>query len=61
MRLKHIRESKHLPLRALSDKAGVSYVYLCNVENEKANVSLETLRRIAKALKVRVVDLVADE
>ena len=61
MQLKQIRESKHLSLRALADKAGVSYTYLCNVENEKANISLETLRRIAKALKVRVADLVADE
>lgn len=61
MQLKLIRESKHLTIRALADKAHVSYVYLCNVENGKANISLETMRRIAKALKVRVADLVADE
>ncbi len=61
MKLKHIRESQGLSLRALAEKAHVSYVYLCNVENGKANVSLETLRRLAKALKVRVVDILADE
>lgn len=61
MKLKHIRDRQGLSLRALAQKAHVSYVYLCNVENGKANVSLETLRRLAKALKVRVVDILADE
>ncbi len=52
---------KGLSQRALAAKARMSYTYLCNVENEKADPSLTTLRRLAKALKVRVTDLVADE
>jgi len=34
---------------------------LCNLENGKADASLNTLRRLAKVLEVRVADLVADE
>jgi len=39
----------------------MSIPYLSNLERGKANVSLYTMRRLAKALKVRVVDLVQDE
>lgn len=61
MRVKAIREEQGLSLRALAAKAKMGYPYLCNVENGKADPSLSTLRRLAKALKVRVVDLLADE
>ncbi len=52
-----IRKRKGYSQRALADKAKMSYTFLCNVENGKADPSLSTLRRLAKALKVRVVDL----
>ena len=39
----------------------MSYAFLSNVETGKADPSLSTLRRLAKALKVRVIDLVRDE
>jgi len=61
MKLRDIRERKGMTQRALADKAKLSHVYLCNVEGGKVNVSLFTLRRLAKALKVKVADLVADE
>lgn len=61
MRLRAIRQAKGLTQKELADKLGMSYTYLCNLENGKVNVSLTTLRRLAKALKVRVLDLVADE
>lgn len=61
MRLKALRQARGLTQKRLADKLGMSYTYLCNLENGKVNVSLTTLRRLAKALKVRVADLVADE
>ncbi len=61
MRLRQIRERKGLTQKALADKLHMSIPYLSNLERGKANVSLYTLRRLAKALKVKVVDLVEDE
>jgi transcriptional regulator with XRE-family HTH domain len=61
MLLKSIREQKRLSQRAVAAKAKMSYTYLCNVENGKVDPSLSTLKRLAKVLKVKVADLVADE
>jgi len=61
MRLKQIRKGKGLSQRSLADKAKMSYTYLCNLEQGKADPSLSTLKRLAKALGVRVVELVRDE
>ena len=57
MKLKRIRERKGLSQRALAAKAKMSVTYLCNVENGKADPSLSTLRRLARALRVKVVNL----
>ncbi|MBM3301223.1 MAG: helix-turn-helix transcriptional regulator, partial [Deltaproteobacteria bacterium] len=40
--------------------AKMSFTYLSNVENGNADPSLSTLRRIAKALKVKVADLLGE-
>ena len=61
MKLRVIRERKGLSLRELATRADMSYTYLCNVENGKADPSLRTLKRLAKALRVRVAKLVEDE
>ncbi len=62
MLIREIRQRKGLTLQELAKKAGgMSYTFLSNVETGKADPSLSTLRRLAKALKVRVVDLVQDE
>ncbi|UVT20049.1 MAG: helix-turn-helix transcriptional regulator [Nitrospira sp.] len=58
MRIRAIREAKGLSIRALAAKAKMGYPFLCNVENGKADPSLSTLRRLAKALKVKVVELI---
>ena len=57
MKIKAIRERKGLSVRALAAKAKMSFTYLSNVENGKADPSLSTLKRIAKTLKVKVADL----
>lgn len=58
MRIRALREAQGLSIRALAAKAKMGYPYLCNVENGKADPSLSTLRRLAKALKVKVVELI---
>ncbi|TKB65675.1 MAG: helix-turn-helix transcriptional regulator [Nitrospira sp.] len=58
MKIKAIREEQGLSLRALAAKAKMGYPYLCNVENGKADPSLSTLRRLAKALRVTVGELI---
>lgn len=60
MMLARIRERKGLSQRALAAKAKMSYTYLCNVENGKADPSLSTLKRLAKALGVTVSALVKE-
>lgn len=57
MKVKAIREKQGLSVRALAAKAKMSFAYLSNVENGKADPSLSTLNRIARALKVKVADL----
>ena len=61
MRIREIRKCKGLTQKALALKAKMSIAYLCNVEKGKADPSLSTLKRLAKALKVKVIDLVKDE
>jgi transcriptional regulator with XRE-family HTH domain len=62
MRIRETRRRRGLTLQELAKKAGgMSYTFLSNVETGKADPSLSTLRRLAKALKVKVAMLVADE
>lgn len=47
-------------MRALASKAGMSYTYVSNVENGKADPSLSVLKRLAAALGVTVSVLVRE-
>ncbi len=58
MRMRAIRERQGLSIRALASKAKMSFTFVCNIENGKADPSLSTLKRVAKALKVKVADLI---
>jgi transcriptional regulator with XRE-family HTH domain len=61
MRLRAIRHRQKLTLKMLAKKAGgMSYTFLSNVETEKADPSLSTLKRLAIALGVSVSELVKD-
>ena len=44
----------------MAEKAELSYKYVGEVERGCVNISLDSLVRIAKALRVRVCDLVVD-
>ncbi len=58
MRMRAIRERQGLSIRALASKAKMSFTFVCNIENGKADPSLSTLKRVAKALNVKVADLI---
>jgi transcriptional regulator with XRE-family HTH domain len=61
MRLREIRKRKRLTLQVLAAKAGgMSYPFLSKVERGKADPSLSTLRRLARALDVTVSELVKE-
>lgn len=60
MQLKRLRENHGLSVRSLASKAGMSYTYVSNVENGKADPSLSVLKRLAAALGVTVSELVRE-
>lgn len=58
--LRQIREARGLSLRALADKAGVTYVALLRMELGQTDPRLGTLRKLAKALNVTVAELIGE-
>ena len=54
------RKQADLSQEELAEKASLSYKYLGEVERGYVNVSLDSLMRIAKSLKVKVHDLTRD-
>ncbi len=58
LRVRTIRERKGLSQRALAEKAEMSITFLSNVELGKVDPSVSTLRRLAKALNVKIAHLI---
>jgi transcriptional regulator with XRE-family HTH domain len=54
------RKRAEMSQEKLAEKAELSYKYLGEVERGVANISLDSMVRIAKALKIRVHDLTKD-
>ena len=59
-KIRSYRKQAGLTQEQLAEKADLSYKYVGEVERGCVNISLDSLVRIAKALKVKVSDLVAD-
>ena len=59
-KIRAYRKQAGLSQEKLAEKACLSYKYLGEVERGYVNVSLDSLMRIAKALKLKVSDLVQD-
>ncbi len=57
MRLKRLRENQGWTQRKLAEKVGVARVTIARIEIGNRRPSLELLERLAKALKVKVGDL----
>ena len=60
-RIREYRMKAGLTQTELANAVNLSQGQLSNIENEGRNVSLEWLRALAKALRVSVADLLADE
>ncbi len=54
------RKQAHLSQEELAEKADLSYKYVGEVERGYVNISLDSLMRIAKALKVKAHDLIGE-
>lgn len=58
MRLKKLRAARGMTQEQLAAKAGISRVFLARLETGKQDPTLTTLKNLAKALKVKVGELV---
>jgi transcriptional regulator with XRE-family HTH domain len=56
-RLRAAREKRGLSQAALATKAGLSRIYITKLEAGERAPSLATLEELAKALRVKVIDL----
>ena len=52
------RAKNKISQEKLSELTGISQQFICNIETEKVNPSVETLLKIANALNVTLNDLV---
>lgn len=57
-KIRALRKLAFLSQEELAEKADLSYKYLGEVERGVVNISLDSLMRIAKALRVRLHDLI---
>jgi len=59
-RIKEKRQEENLSIREVARRTGLTASFISQVENEKANVSLESLRRIGNALGVQMLYFLSD-
>jgi transcriptional regulator with XRE-family HTH domain len=57
MAIRHLRHKNGMSQRQLAMRMRVPRTYVSKIENEKATPTLSSLERLAKALEVRVPDL----
>ena|ERR1700733_10632702 len=58
--IRAFRKRAQLSQEKLAEKADLTYKFLGEVERGYENISLDSLTRIAKALKIKVRDLVGE-
>jgi transcriptional regulator with XRE-family HTH domain len=58
MQIKTLRTRHKLTQQAVADKAGITREYLARLEAGEHDPTLSVVRRLAKALKVKVGELV---
>ena len=56
-KLKKVREGQELTQEDLAEKAGISANYYAKVERDEINVTVNTLRKIVKALGIKSSDI----
>ena len=55
-RVKELRKIKNLTQEQLAEKAGVSTKYIGDVERGKANITLDYIINLSKALNLEILD-----
>ena len=58
LRLKRLRKERGLSQEALAAKAGISRVHLARLETARQDPTLGTIEKLAKALRVKVRELI---
>lgn len=58
-KIREIRLKKELTQEELAHKAQLDYSYINQIENGKRNPSIDAVERIAKALGVKLKDLIS--
>ncbi len=59
MNIRKIRTAKGFTQDAFADRAGLNRSHMGEIERGESNVTIQTLKIIADALKVKVADLVS--
>jgi transcriptional regulator with XRE-family HTH domain len=57
--IKYWRGVRGLTQRALAERTGLSYVHIARLELAQGNPTIDTLERVALALEIPLVDLIA--
>ena len=60
-RIRSLRQARHVTLRELAERAGVTESFLSQVEREVTSPSIASVQRIARALDLGIAELFADE
>ena len=60
-RIRAMRQARHLTLRDVADRAGVTESFLSQVERDVASPSIATVGRIARALDLSIAQLFAED
>ena len=58
--LRSLRKKDSLSQETLADKAGLHRTFVGAVERCERNISLDNIERLARALRVKVAELLAD-
>lgn len=59
-RVKTLRKEKGMSQEELAEKSGLNRPYISAIEQGKRNVSLEVMEKLAEAMGVGIVSLIAD-
>ena len=60
-KLRQLRKERHYSLRMLAQKTGLSHSFICDIEHDRCNPSIENLKVLAKALRVKPEIFLSDE
>src|SRR5262245_125517 len=60
-RIRALRQARHLTLRELAERAGVTESFLSQVEREVTSPSIASVQRIARALDLSIAELFTED